>query len=138
MTILILKKRCSQLGTDVGGDVYLAGGGAAPNGPQTRHHNKRNKMVYTHLYRHVTDIRLREVMYTQARNDDCAAFQLLVIHCRREITDLELAGLDEQWNAATISSCVGVTADFITHFTRYINGLNARRPRLAIAKVLTS
>ena len=45
-----------------------------------------------------------------------------------KLQDLELADLDEQWNAATIASCVGVTADSITHFTRYINGLNARRP----------
>jgi hypothetical protein len=61
-------------------------------------------------------------------NDGRAAFQLLVTHCRRDITDLELADLDEQWNGATIPSCVGVTADSITLFTRYINGLNARRP----------
>jgi transposase InsO family protein len=118
----------TMLGTDVGGDVYLAGGGAAPNGPQTRRRNKRNKIVYSQLYRHITDIRLREMLHAQTRNDGRAAFLLLVVHCRRAITDLELADLDEQWNAATIASCVGVTADSITHFTRYINGLNARRP----------
>ena len=87
-----------------------------------------NKIVYSQIYRHITDIRLREMLHAQARNDGCAAFRLLVIHCRREITDLELADLDEQWNAAMIASCVGVTAGSITHFTRYINGLNAWRP----------
>jgi hypothetical protein len=118
----------TMLGTDVGGDVYLAGGGGAPSAAQTRRRNKRNKIVYSQLYRHITDIQLREMLHAQARNDGRAAFQLLVIHCRREITDLELADLDEQWNAARIASCVGVTADSITHFPRYINGLNARRP----------
>ena len=76
----------TMLGTDVGGDVYLAGGGGAPSAAQTRRRNKRNKIVYSQLYCHITDIQLREMLHAQARNDGRAAFQLLVIHCRREIT----------------------------------------------------
>ena len=64
----------TMLGTDLGGDVYLAGGGVAANGPQTRRRNKRNKIVYSQLYRHITDIRLREMLHAQTRNDGRAAF----------------------------------------------------------------
>ena len=86
----------TMLGTDVGGDVYLAGGGAAPGAAGTRRRIKRLKLLYGHIYRHVPDLRLQEMMHAACRNDGRAAFRMLVTHCRRDITDLELAELDEQ------------------------------------------
>ena len=115
----------TMLGNDIGGDNYA---GAAPNGPQTRRRNRRLKLLFGHLYRHVTDLRLREMMHAQARNDGRAAFRMLELHCRRDITDLEMFDLNAEWEAATFITAVGLSLDTVTMFTRYINGLNARRP----------
>ena len=118
----------TMLGTDTGGDVYLTNGGTPATNAQQRRRRTRIKLLYGHLYRHVIDLRLREMMHHQARNDGRAAFQLLVLHCRQEITDLEMFTLDSRWDAVTFDNSVGVSIDTITNVARYLNGLNARRP----------
>ena len=115
----------TMLGDDIGGDNYA---GPAPNAAATRRRGKRLKSLYSHLYRHVADLRLREMMHASARNDGRAAYLLLATHCRREITDLEMFDLNSEWDSATFVNTVGVSLDTITAFSRYMNGLNARRP----------
>ena len=46
-------------GTDVGGDQYLANGGAAPNPAQTRRHVNRLKKLAYIIYNHVPEPRMR-------------------------------------------------------------------------------
>ena len=115
-------------GVDEGGDEFLANGGAALNAAGTRRRVKRLKLLYGWIYKHVTDLRLREMLDAEARNDGRAAFRLLVTHCRRAITDLEIASHDAKWNEASIAGSVGIKLDSIILFTRYLKGLNARRP----------
>ena len=88
----------TMLGIDVGGDNSNT---PATTLPQRRRRAKRLKNLYGHLYRHVADLRLREMMHAAARNDGRAAFQLLEQHCRRDITDLEMFDLNNEWETAT-------------------------------------
>lgn len=115
----------TMLGIDVGGDNSNT---PATTLPQRRRRAKRLKNLYGHLYRHVADLRLREMMHAAARNDGRAAFQLLEQHCRRDITDLEMFDLNNEWETATFLNTVGISIDTVTSFSRYISGLNARRP----------
>ena len=114
----------TMLGDDIGGDNYA---GPAPSAAATRRRDKRLKSLYSHLYRHVADLRFREMMHASARNDGRAAYLLLATHCRREITDLEMFDLNSEWDSATFVNTVGISLDTITTFSRYMNGLNARR-----------
>ena len=115
-----------MLGLDIGGDAVAAG--PVPTAAQLRRRARRLKLLYGHLYRHVVDLRLREMMHAQARNDGRAAFRILEQTCRRDITDLEMFALNEEWDRCTFLSAVGLSADTITMFSRYLGGLNARRP----------
>ena len=115
----------TMLGTDIGGDNDNT---PNPTLSQRRRRTKRIKNLYGHLYRHVADLRLREMMHATARNDGRAAFQLLEQHCRRDITDLEMFDLNSEWDSATFVTTVGISIDTITNFSRFISGLNARRP----------
>ena len=118
----------TMLGTDIGGDVYLAGGGAGANQVETRRRNKRLRVLYSHIYRHVNEPRLREMIASQANNDGRAAFQLLVRNCRERVTDLEMQAQDMQFDGVSIEKDIGCSADTITLLDRLLCGLNARRP----------
>ena len=119
----------TMLGTDIGGDVYMAAGGnPAPTQVETRRRNKRLRMLYSHIYRHVTEPRLREMIASQANNDGRTAYQLLVRNCRERVTDLEMQALDVQFDGVSIEKDIGCSADSITLLDRLLCGLNARRP----------
>jgi len=118
----------TMLGTDIGGDVYLAGGNPAPNLQETRRRSKRLRKLFSILYRHVTDMRLREMIAAQANNDGRAAFQLLERNCRERVTDLEMQALNIQFDSVSIGANIGCSADTITELDRLLCGLNARRP----------
>ena len=141
----------TMLGEDVGGDVAIAaaaaahaaavaahaaagGAGPAPVAPAPPTAAARARRIirlrnlYSHLYRHVTDLRLREIMHMRHNRDGRAAFQMLETQCRERITDLEMFKLNAEWENASIAKSVGIHADSILSFQRYLNGLNARRP----------
>ena len=118
----------TMLGTDPGGDVYLAGGGAPLTVAGTARRNKRLTKLYAALYRHVADLRLREMIDTEAPDNGRDAYKLLDRHCRRDVTDLEMFDLDKQWDASSIPVSVGVNLDSIIMFSRHLSGLNALRP----------
>ena len=86
----------TMLGTDPGGDVYLAGGGAPLGAAAASRRNRRLTRLYAALYRHVADLRLREMMDTDTPDGGRAAYLLLDRHCRRDVTDLEMFDLDKQ------------------------------------------
>ena len=140
----------TMLGEDVGGDVALAaaaaahaaavaahaaagGAGAAPVAPAAPNAAARARRIirlrnlYSHLYRHVTDLRLREIMHMNHNRDGRAAFQMLEAQCRERISDLEMFKLNAEWENASIAKSVGIHADSILSFQRFLNGLNARR-----------
>ena len=117
----------TMLGMDPGGDA--AGAPAALGGAAAaRRRAKRGRDLYSLIYRHVPEPRLREMMHATARNDGRAAFRLLETNCRQAIDDLELLQMDADWNSATILNAVGFSVDSITLFARHLNGLNALRP----------
>ena len=89
-----------MLGTDPGGNAAgaPAGGGAA----QVQRRNKRLRELYSLIYRHVPEPRLREMMHAVAANDGRAAFELLEANCRQQIDDLELLQMNADWDNATI------------------------------------
>ena len=87
----------TMLGTDLGGDAYA--GQANVTAASTRRRGRRLKLVYSHLYRHVIDPRLREMMHAHHKGDGRAAFLLLVTHCRERTTDLEMFALNATWAA---------------------------------------
>ena len=117
----------TMFGMDPGGDA--AGAPAAPGGAAAaRRRARRGRDLYSLLYRHVPEPRLREMMHANARNDGRAAFRLLETNCRQAIDDLELLQMDADWNSATILNAVGFSVDSITLFARHLNGLNALRP----------
>lgn len=145
----------TMLGEDIGGDVVLAaaaaahaaavaahtaaggaagGAGPAPVGPtpptaaQRARRATRLRTLYSHLYRHITDLRLREIMHMNHNRDGRAAFQMLEAQCRERISDLEMFKLNAEWENASITKSVGIHADSILSFQRFLNGLNARRP----------
>ena len=95
----------TMLGEDIGGDVaiaaavaahaaavaaHAAAGGAgaapvapaAPNAAQRARRTIRLRQLYSYLYRHVTDLRLREIMHMNHNRDGRAAFQMLETQCR--------------------------------------------------------
>ena len=116
------------LGKDIGGAEWLAAGNGPASAAQKTRHDQRNKKVYTQLYRHVADHRLREMIDTGAKGDGHAAYKLINQQCRRVITDLELSTLDKEWDNCSITSSIGVKIDSIILFARLLTGLNARRP----------
>ena len=117
----------TMYGLDPGGNTAaappaIAGMAAA------RRRTKRLRELYSILYRHVPEPRLREMMHANAANDGRAAFELLEANCRQVIDDLELLQMDADWTAASILNTVGFSMDSITLFSRHLNGLNALRP----------
>jgi hypothetical protein len=70
----------TMLGTDLGGDNYA--GAAVPTAAAARRRTHSLKQLYGHLYRHVVDMRLREMMHASAHNDGRAAFRLLELQVR--------------------------------------------------------
>ena len=116
----------TMLGIDPGGDDPAAP--AAGNAAAVRRRVRRLAQLYSHIYRHVPEPRLREMMDAAARNDGRAAFQMLVANCRQQIDDLELLSMNSEFDNATILKNVGYNLDSITNFARYLNGLNAQRP----------
>ena len=117
----------TMFGLDPGGNAAaappaIAGMAAA------RRRTKRLRELYSILYRHVPEPRLREMMHANAANDGRAAFELLEANCRQVIDDLELLQMDADWTAASILNTVGFSMDSITLFSRHLNGLNALRP----------
>ena len=122
-------------GTDIGGDVYVAmlnPAGLAMYAPvtgvQTRRRVKRLRKLFSMLYKHIDEPRLREMISDQCGHDGRAAFVLLDQHCSLAITDLESVAIDAEWERASIPFSIGVTLESITLFVRLINGLNSRRP----------
>ena len=99
-----------------------------PDANAMARHRKRNKTLYAHLYAHLADLRLREMLSAMCPRDGRRAFQYLEQQCARQITDLELFAHNKEWEDASITSCIGVKVDSVTMFSRYLNGLNARRP----------
>ena len=63
----------TMFGTDPGGDA--AGAPAAGGAASQQRRAKRLRDLYSHIYRHVPEPRLREILYANARNDGRAAFQ---------------------------------------------------------------
>ena len=61
----------------------------------------------------------------QAQSDGREAFLVLKTACSRDITDLELTVLNQQFDNSSIEADVGVTAGSITMFSRHLNGSNA-------------
>ena len=121
----------TMLGTDIGGDVWLQNNPGGANAAQTRRRTKRLKQLHAHIYRHVADLRLREMVSPVGNvRDGRAAYRMLEQHCTRTITDLEIETLNAEWDQSSITASVGVTLDSITMFARHLNGLNARRPAL--------
>ena len=102
-----------------------------PNGAsvaQARAHTRCVKHLFGYLYRHVADLRLQEMMFLQAQSDGRVAYLVLDQACRRDITDLELTRLNQDFDNSSIEADVGITSDSITLFGRHLNGVNARRP----------
>ena len=95
---------------------------------QARAHTRRVKHLFGYLYRHVADLRLQDMMFLQAQSDGRAAYLVLDQACRRDITDLELPRLNQDFDNSSIEGDVGVTCDSITLFGCHLNGVNARRP----------
>ena len=99
-----------------------------PDNAEMNRHRRRNKTLYAHIYSHIADLRLREMLSAMCPRDGRRAFMYLEQQCARQITDLELFAHDKEWQDASIIGSIGVKLDSITMFTRYLNGLNARRP----------
>ncbi|MAI45673.1 MAG: hypothetical protein CMB79_07290 [Filomicrobium sp.] len=116
----------TMMGTDPGGDDPAAP--AAGNAAAQRRRQRRLSQLYALLYRHVAEPRLREMMSGNANDNGRAAFQLLVLHCRQPVDDLQLFEMDATWDTANIVNSVGHNIDSIQSFSRYLNGLNSLRP----------
>ena len=123
------------LGTDIGGDVWIANGGHNGvgninlNAAQTRRRNKRNKKLFALLYAHVMDLRLRETMTADHNNDGRGAFIMLQNTCGVVYTDLEMFELDAIWDDVSIHKSIGRSAETVTLLARHLRGVNARRPQ---------
>ena len=120
-------------GIDIGGANNAAGAGLnnagqAPSAAQARRRTKRNKKLYSFLYAHVIDLRLREAMAANHQHDGAGAFSMLEATCGYVVTDLELFDLDAIWDAVSIRNTIGISADTVTLLARHLSGLNARRP----------
>ena len=132
-------------GTDTGGERLLTerhpgqldanvmqqGNLVHPNGAtavQARQHLKRAKHLFGYLYKHIADARLREMIFIRAQSDGRAAYVIMTQNCSRDITDLEITQLNQDFDDSTIEVDVGVNSDSITLFARHLVGLNARRP----------
>jgi hypothetical protein len=68
------------------------------------------------------------MIFMQAQSDGREAYVVLNRACRREITDLEIQQLDQDFNNSSIEADIGINADSITSYSRYLIGLNAKRP----------
>ena len=68
------------------------------------------------------------MIFLQAQSNGRSAFLVLNAACSRDITDLELTVLNQQFDNASIEAGVGVNSDSITMFSRHLNGINAQRP----------
>ena len=116
---------------DAAGNVLVQGALKHLNGAsvvQERQHNKRAAHLFGHLYKHLADTRLREMIFMQAQSDGRAAYLVLNQACRRDITDLEIQQLNHDFNNSSIEGDIGVNADSMTSYSRYLVGLNAKRP----------
>ena len=74
---------------DAAGNVLVQGALKHLNGAsvvQERQHNKRAAHLFGHLYKHLADTRLREMIFMQAQSDGRAAYLVLDHACRRDIT----------------------------------------------------
>ena len=136
------------LGKDIGGEQWLAerhDGGYddddvwheghlmhpnGPSAPQARAHTRRCKHLFGYLYKHVADLRLQEMISIQAQGDGRAAFLLLNQACRRDVTDLELTQLNQDFDNASIEkdvSALPVTPSPSSAATSTESTLAARR-----------
>ena len=95
--------------------------------PNQGTHTARQAPVWI-PHRHVADLRLEEMIFLQAQSDGRAAFLVFNQACSRDITNLELTALNQDFDNSNIEADVGVTSDSITLFSRHLNGINARRP----------
>ena len=68
------------------------------------------------------------MIYFQARSNGREAYIILDQACRRDITDLELNQLNQEFDNSSIEADVGVTINSITNFGRHLTGVNTRRP----------
>ena len=84
--------------------------------------------MFGYLLKHIADARLREMIFINAQSNRRAAYIILSQHCSRDITNLEITQLNQDFDNASIEANVGVTSDSITLFARHLSGLNTRCP----------
>jgi hypothetical protein len=122
----------SMLGIDEGGPetppnaaapIPMAGGIAAQ-----RRRTRRLKVAYIHLYKHLTDRSLQQMLADEAHNDGYEAWQIVKRECDEPITDLEIQDLKSNVRNLTILGSVGYQNFSISQFRRALNDENGKIP----------
>ena len=93
-------------------------------------HTKQCKQLFGYLYKHIADPRLREMIFLQAQSDGRAAYVILSQHYHREITDLEITQLNQEFDTACFEALTRVSHMRLHHPLRAPPqcGLNALVP----------
>ena len=122
------------LGIDEGGSNPPPGGMLPIPAPTSatgqRRRARRNKLSYTYLYQHITDLSIRKMLVDEAYNDGPAAWQILVRECDEPITDLELEDLRRNVRSLTIINTVGYQEFSVSLYRRALNDENAKIPNV--------
>ena len=122
----------AMLGIDEGGPNTPPGGAGPiplPGGAVAqRRRVKRLKIGYVHLYKHLTDRSLQQMIADEANNDGYEAWEIVKRECDEPITDLELQDMKTNVRNLTILGSVGYHNFSISQFRRALNDENSKIP----------
>ena len=63
-------------------------------------------LLFDYLYKRIADLRLQEMIFLHAQADGRAAYVVLPQHCSRDITDLEITQLNQDFDNSSIEADV--------------------------------